>query len=739
MNKMESLYGRFSRKVINHSKAILVLWGLIFIGSLLLTPVFFSRLTPPQLVVEGSPSYMAEKLWEKEFAGQIEEQAILVFHSDRYVMESPIYKQTVDKVLRKVGVLHGVYQIVSPYDELSLTAVPYSTDGHTSYAVLLLEADGKAALKISGEIKKILAENKGLEMYLTGKTAAVQDLSAMVKKDLTQAERTALPVVLIILLFVFGSVTAALIPILLGIAGVFISFGILALLGIENIDMFVPSVVSMIGLGLGIDYSLFILMRYKEECRTASRAEALVRSMATSGKSVIMSGLTVMSSLAGLLLIKASLFFNIAIGTFMTIGVLLALSVTFLPALLHILGGRIDYLPIRRKKRYEQRHRLYRWTKHIMAKPGLYLGGSLFLLFIMMLPAFSLHLKTDISDKALEEYSSGKGNALLEKNISSGIYAPVYFIYQSEEGQLTDVDLDRMAQMTAELKGESSVANVISVTDILMDLMGVVSAEGLQELAAMADDQGMFSMLVNKDLSMSPIMITLKNAPDDPASVQFIKTLRERYGEEMMHNKVYIGGMASMIADIHRETMNKTPAAACLILAISFLLLTRAFRSLLIPLKAIALNLVCILASIGAAVLVFQYGWGEQLFSFEATGYVQSYLPVLSFAILFGLSMDYEVFLVSRIREERERGMLEEEAIAKGIEYTGPFITQAALIMMVVFLAFLFTHMLEVKQLGFMLFVAVLLDATIIRLILVPIMLKLMGKWNWWIPKRRES
>ena len=301
MNKMESLYGRFSRKVINHSKAILVLWGLIFIGSLLLTPVFFSRLTPPQLVVEGSPSYMAEKLWEKEFAGQIEEQAILVFHSDRYVMESPIYKQTVDKVLRKVGVLHGVYQIVSPYDELSLTAVPYSTDGHTSYAVLLLEADGKAALKISGEIKKILAENKGLEMYLTGKTAAVQDLSAMVKKDLTQAERTALPVVLIILLFVFGSVTAALIPILLGIAGVFISFGILALLGIENIDMFVPSVVSMIGLGLGIDYSLFILMRYKEECRTASRAEALVRSMATSGKSVIMSGLTVMSSLAGLL------------------------------------------------------------------------------------------------------------------------------------------------------------------------------------------------------------------------------------------------------------------------------------------------------------------------------------------------------------------------------------------------------------------------------------------------------
>ena len=304
---------------------------------------------------------------------------------------------------------------------------------------------------------------------------------------------------------------------------------------------------------------------------------------------------------------------------------------------------------------------------------------------------------------------------------------------------MTDVDLDRMAQMTAELKGESSVANVISVTDILMDLMGVVSAEGLQELAAMADDQGMFSMLVNKDLSMSPIMITLKNAPDDPASVQFIKTLRERYGEEMMHNKVYIGGMASMIADIHRETMNKTPAAACLILAISFLLLTRAFRSLLIPLKAIALNLVCILASIGAAVLVFQYGWGEQLFSFEATGYVQSYLPVLSFAILFGLSMDYEVFLVSRIREERERGMLEEEAIAKGIEYTGPFITQAALIMMVVFLAFLFTHMLEVKQLGFMLFVAVLLDATIIRLILVPIMLKLMGKWNWWIPKRRES
>ncbi len=144
--------------------------------------------------------------------------------------------------------------------------------------------------------------------------------------------------------------------------------------------------------------------------------------------------------------------------------------------------------------------------------------------------------------------------------------------------------------------------------------------------------------------------------------------------------------------------------------------------------------LLCILASIGAAVLGFQYGWGEQLFSFESTGYMQSYLPILSFAILFGLSMDYEVFLVSRIREEREKGVREDEAIAKGIEYTGPFITQAALIMLTVFIAFLFTHMLEVKQLGFMLSVAVLLDATIIRLVLVPIMLKLMGKWNWWTP-----
>lgn len=740
MNKMESLYGRFTRKVITHSKVILVLWGLIFMGSLLLTPVFFSRLTPPQLVVEGSPSYMAENLWEKEFAGQVAEQAILVFHSGRYTVEAPIYKQTVKEVLREIEELNGVYLTVSPYDnELSLTAVPYSDDGHTSYAAIMLEADGKEALKLSGEIKHILADNKRLEMYLTGRTAAVQDLSDMVKKDLAQAERTALPAVLIILLFVFGSVASALIPILLGMAGVFISFGVLALLGFENIDVFVPSVISMIGLGLGIDYSLFILMRYKEECRTVDRAEAIVRSMATSGKSVVMSGLIVMSSLAGLLLIKASLFFNIAIGTFLTIGILLILSVTFLPALLHILGERIDYLPIRRKRRNEHKYKLYNWTKHIMAKPGFYLWGSLLLLFLMMLPAFSLQLKTDISDKALEEYSSGKGNVLLAENLSPGIYAPIYFIYQAKKGPLTDEDLNLMMQMTAELKEESNVENVISITDILMGLTGDVSAEGLRDLAIMEDNQGLFSMLVNKDLSISPIMVTMKNAPDDPASIQFIKTLRKRYRDEMTQSKVYIGGMASMITDIHQETIQKTPAAVCFILVISFLLLTRVFRSLLIPLKAILLNLICIFASIGAAVLVFQYGWGEQLFSFEVTGYLQSYLLVLSFSILFGLSMDYEVFLVSRIREERELGVLEEEAIAKGIEYTGPFITQAALIMMVVFLAFLFTHMLEVKQLGFMLFVAVLLDATIIRLVLVPIMLKLMGKWNWWIPKRRGS
>ena len=739
MNTKGRFFERFSRKVIDYSKAILVLWIILFIGSLLLAPSFFSRLTPPQLSVKDSPSYIAEGLWEKEFSGQIEEQAMIVFHSSRHTVENSKYKHAVQRVLDEVSQIEGIYQVISPYEnELGAAVQPYSDDGHTSYALLLIETDGEAATNIDEKIKDILEKNKTVEMYLTGRTATVNDLSAMVKKDLTVAERTALPIVLVILLFVFGSAVAAIIPILLGFAGVFIAFGILAILGFNTIDIFVPSVVSMIGLGLGIDYSLFILMRYKEECEKSERTEALVTAMITSGKSVIMSGLTVMSSLVGLLVIKASLFLNIALGTFITIGVLLALSVTFLPALLHLLGERIHYLSFRKKagKRPQAKDRLYKWTKHIMDRPSLFLWSSLLLLLIMMLPAFSLQLKTDITDKALDEYSSGKGNALLAEHISPGIYAPVYLIYKADDHSLTDEDLAMVAHMTDEIRGESGVANVLSVTDILFDIMGEMSVEGLQDLAAIEDGQRMTSMLVNKDMSMAPIMITLNEAPDELNAIQFIESLRKRYETEIEQGRVYIGGMASMIADIHQETINKTPIAVCIILVISFLLLMRTFGSLFIPLKAISLNLLCILASIGTAVLVFQYGWGERLLSFESTGYVQSYLPVLSFAILFGLSMDYEVFLVSRIREERDKGIEDEEAIARGIQYTGPFITQAALIMLTVFIAFLFTHMLEVKQLGFMLSVAVLLDATVIRLILVPIMLKLMGKWNWWIPKK---
>ena len=739
MYKKESLYGRFSRKVINQSKVILVLWVFFFLGSLLLAPAFFSRLTPPQLSVKGSPSFMAESLWEKEFSGQIEEQAMIVFHSGRYRADAIEYKQAVEKVLKEVGRIDGIYKVISPYEDgLSVTGTPYSADGHTSFALLLMEDEGKEAIRIDKKIRDIIEGNKPIEMYLTGRTATINDLSAMVRKDLTVAERTALPVVLVILLFVFGSAVAAIIPILLGLAGVFITFGLLAILGFENIDIFVPSVVSMIGLGLGIDYSLFILMRYKEECEKGDRTEALVKAMTTSGKSVIMSGLTVMASLVGLLVIRANLFVNIALGTFISIGVLLALSVTFLPALLHVLGGRIDYLSFRKKAsgNHQPKEKLYRWTKHILDRPGFYLWCCLLVLILMILPAFSLQLKTDISDKALEGYSSGKANALLAKHISPGIYAPVYLIYKSDDGSLTDKDLIRMAQITEDLRENASVANVISVTDVLADLLGELSVDGLEELAAIDDTQMGSSMLVNKELSMASMMILLKDAPDEMQSIQFIEALRNRYGDEMVRNKVYIGGMAAMIADLHQETIDKTPVAASIILVISFILLMLTFKSVFIPLKAIILNLLCILASIGTAVLIFQYGWGEQLLSFKSTGYVQSYLPVLSFAILFGLSMDYEVFLVSRIREERDKGMEDEEAIAKGIEYTGPFITQAALIMLVVFIAFLFTHMLEVKQLGFMLSVAVLLDATIIRLILVPIMLRLMGKWNWWIPKK---
>ena len=733
-----SLFYRLGCMVTRYYKIILVSWGLLFVGGIVLTPSFFTHLTPPQLNVKGSQSELTQKLMERAFTNKMGEQNFLIFHSDKWKMNEEIFNSTVRKVLIEIEEIEGVTVIANPLENPVMEEVnQISEDLHTGYALLFIEGDKERILGTIDVLSRYLESQKdGVELHLTGATPTIKDLTHMEKRDLTFAEKVGMPFVLLVLLLAFGSLTAALIPLLLGGMAVIITFGYLSISGYQDIDLIVPSVVTMIGLGIGIDYSLFLIMRYKEELQKNDPNHAIAIAVATSGKSIFLSGMTVMISLIGLPIVRAKLFLNIAIGTFAVLFILMLLTLTFLPSLLCLLGYRINSfsIPFMKKKPNKARNYLYRWTKHIMKYACPYLIGAILILLALTAPLLQVHLGIGLNHDALKDYTTGKGNALLEEKFVSGLYSPVLLVHKAKGNLFSVNELQKIAAVDEILTTYDEVKMVSSITKLSDQILGNDQYSEALELTKIPELEPYTRFLVNDELNVAPVMITLKHSPDSAEAKAFVAEISDRFKKDLRDGTLYIGGLTAEINDLHKETVQKTPLVILVIVCISFCFLVIAFKSLLIPIKAILLNIGCITAACGMTVAIFQFGYGESLFQFTSLGFLQSYLPILTFAILFGLSMDYEVFLVGRIKEEWETSRDTEESIAKGIEFTGPFITQAALIMMIVFTSFILTRVLEIKQLGFALAVAVLLDATIIRLILVPVLLKMMGKWNWWFP-----
>ena len=737
LNSM-SLFYRLGCMITKYYRIILVGWGCLFLGCLLLSPAFFQHLTPPQLNVVGSQSELTSTIMERAFANKAGEQNFLVFHSNKWKVGDNKYNDTVKEVLNDIDSIGKVTVVSSPLENLMMSDVSQvSADLHTCYALLFMEGDNESKLQTIDALSGVLESHKnGIKLYLTGATPTIKDLTHMEKRDLTFAEKAGMPFVLIVLLVAFGSFTAAIIPLLLGGMAVIMTFGCLSISGYQNIDIIVPSIVTMIGLGIGIDYSLFLIMRYREELQKTDSNQAIAIAVASSGKSIFLSGVTVMISLIGLPIVRSQLFLNISIGTFAVIFILMLLTLTFLPALLCLLGDRINSLPIPsiKKKSNKTRSYLYGMTKHIMNYSFPYLLGAILVLLILSAPLLQIRLGIALNHEALKDYPTGKGNALLEENFVSGLYSPVLLVHKASGNQFSDEELRDIANVESSLMAYDEVQLVTSLMKLTEQMVGGDYYSEALELTKIPEFEPYTRFLINEECNVAPVMITLKHAPDSPEAKAFVAEISKRFESELNKGSLYIGGLTAQINDLHKETIQKTPLVILAVIGISFCFLVIAFKSLLIPIKAILLNVGCVSAACGMTVLIFQFGFGERLLEFTSLGYLQSYLPILTFAILFGLSMDYEVFLVGRIKEEWETTGDTKESIAKGIEYTGPFITQAALIMMIVFTSFILTRVLEIKQLGFTLALAILLDATIIRLVLVPVLLNMMGKWNWWLP-----
>ncbi|GAC1564880.1 MAG: hypothetical protein NVS3B14_00900 [Ktedonobacteraceae bacterium] len=598
-------------------------------------------------------------------------------------------------------------------------------------------------------------------VYLTGDPAVNHEFSSTSASDVEHAEFTALPIALLVLLVIFGTLFAAAMPLLLAMVAVPVSLAIIYAIAVHvSMSIFVLNVASIIGLGISIDYSLFMTRRFRDELASGrSVTEAVGWTIATSGEAILFSGLIVMIGFTGLLLIHVELMISLGIGGAVVVATSLLAALTLLPALLSVLGPRINALRIPYLYRLtaprpqgeasdenggKQRRSFWQiWAEVVMRRPVLIILAVSALLIALGWPIFSIELGTPTVAYLPTSAPSRQGIDILYAQFPDTKTNVVSIIAQAPRGSsmLSADNLAKLDNLSQWIAKQPHVTGVISLTQ-LPATPGVSTPTG-QELAALYStgtykQNPAIAQLVASTTNGNTTLITVTTDAklDSSQGNTLIDDLRAGDKAAGQGLTVLVGGAQANDLDFNRYLYGNFPWSILFILGATYILLTLMFRSIFLPLKAILMNVLSVGACLGVLVFVFQWGHFSNILNFTANGYLDSIAPILLFCILFGISMDYEVFLLSRIREEWLRTHNNRYSVARGLEKTGGVITNAALLFVIVTGAFTFTSILVTKEIGLGMSLAVLLDATIIRTLLVPATMRLLGRWNWWLPGR---
>jgi RND superfamily putative drug exporter len=632
---------------------------------------------------------------------------MVLVQSKAKTVADPAFRDAVADVKRSVAAQAAVAKI---------TGTSVSKDRHSTLVQFDIKGDSDKAIDkidpVVAAVDKTAARHDALSIRQFGSASAEKAVEKSLGDDFAKAETLSLPITLVILFVAFGALVAAGIPLLLGLTAVMGTMGIVALAShvMELSDQ--GSLILLVGLAVGVDYSLFYLRREREErAAGASSGEALQTAAATSGRAVLVSGLTVIIAMAGMFLTGDLTFTSMAVGTIIVVAMAVLGSLTVLPATLAALGdrvekGRVPFLGRRRKVARESRV----WgavIDRVMRRPKTAVALAAGLLLVMSIPALSMHTKQS-------------GIDALPKDI-----AVVQTYKDVQKAFPSDADPQTV---------------VVKAADVTTPAVQQ-SIRALQARAA--NDQqvvGAITQKVNPDHTVTRLDVALPGEPSSQQAQDALAHLRKDLLPATIGTvagaSVNVTGSAAQTADFNTVMRTKTPLVFLFVLGLAFVLLMATFRSIVIPIKAILLNLLSVGAAYGVVVAVFQYGWGENLLGFQSNGGVANWLPLFLFVILFGLSMDYHVFILSRVRELVQRGMSTDEAVAKGIKSTASTVTAAAVVMVAVFAVFATLGMLDMKEMGVGLAAAILIDATIVRGVLLPATMKLLGKWNWYLPER---
>jgi RND superfamily putative drug exporter len=710
LKRSNNLAARMGRWSASHRKTAIFGWLAFVVAALVIGGAIGTKQLDPDEFGIGDSAHARQIVESGAFADTADETVLV--SSASATADEPAFRAVVAAVVKAVSRQEGVSSVVSPLDAKGSTLV--SKDGHAALVQFeISDADGTSTTLVEPVLEAVAsvqASSPSFRVEQFGGASATKALDETIGEDFKKAEYTALPITLGILIVVFGALVAAGIPVLLGMSAVMAAIGLLAVPSqLVGMDEAANSVILLIGLAVGVDYSLFYLKREREE-RAAGKGKeaALEAAAATSGRAVLISGLTVIAALAGMFLGGTDIWTSIGIGSILVVAIAVAGSLTVLPATLSWLGDRVEKgrIPLLSRGGHGGDSRAWSWIlDRVLRRPAVSAAIAGGLLVAVAVPTFLM--KTELTgvndlprslaimqtyDRIQEAFPGGPMPAIVAVG-AEDVTAPAV--------------RDAIAGLREKALETGLMGDPITVQESPNGKVALVSVP----LAGTGNDETSFRAL--DALRNEVVPTTIGTLHDVEAAVT---------------------GETAVSEDFNALMAERMPLVMGFVLVLAFALLLVAFRSIVIAAKAVLLNLLSVGAAYGLLVAVFQWGWGESLLGFDSTGSITSWLPLFMFVILFGLSMDYHVFILSRVRELYDRGLSTEQAVAQGIKSTAGVVSAAAFVMVAVFGIFVTLSTVDMKQLGFGLAAAILIDATIVRAVLLPATMKLLGSWNWYLP-----
>jgi len=718
-------------------RAVLAGWALVLLVALPVAPRVFRALNAGGFTSPDLEAFRASQLLAVRF-GANPSNLVLVYEdpSGELNADDPRFSQDIEDSLSAVRGLNGVARVVTAAENPRQLA----PDGRAQYVTISLATASSAVDDVVPNIQRALRPTP-LEVTLTGAPVFYQDIFDVTERDLRRAELLSIPTAGVALVFVFGSLVAGAVPGLVGGTAVAVTLALMVLLSqFFEMSIFSLNLATMLGLGLGIDYSLFIVSRFREElARGESVERAIAWSVASAGRAVVFSGATVVIGLLALVTFDITALRSMGIAGALVVAISVIAALSLLPALLGILGRRVDALaigPLAASAERAARGSGFwaRLAHRVMARPFLFLVPLLAVLVGLGLPFLRVEFGAPDASILPTDVQSRRGFDLLRAHWGEGELSPLLLVFQTIDGSspLRTDHVQTLATFMRRVQADPRVQRVESVVSVDPRLTPEQYALVYGDPNQIGDAYGQLAAQATVRQDTLLANVTGRFGQTDDRSKDLVRTIRATPPPSGF--RLLVGGGTAGVIDYADRLYEQFPRAALIVVLAIYLVLLRSFGSVVLPLKAVAMNILSILASYGALVVIFQDGALAELLHFKPLGFVEASLPIIMFCVLFGLSMDYEVFLLSRIQEAHLDGADNPTSVARGLERSGRIITSAAAIVVLVSLSFVAADIVLIKALGLGTAIAVFLDATLVRALLVPATMRLLGDWNWWAP-----